>query len=107
MGIGPADADVNPFLRADLPFLSDELGCRIPTLDAEQRIRLDDLEMQEDVQQEVRERWDLISTDALDELTDYAGYRHYFEQLFGFGVDGVDYSQPTEIDRHLPQPVPS
>jgi enoyl-[acyl-carrier protein] reductase/trans-2-enoyl-CoA reductase (NAD+) len=80
---------------------------QIPTLDAEQRIRLDDLEMREDVQREVRERWDLISTDALDELTDYAGYRHYFEQLFGFAVDGVDYSQPTEVDRQLPQPVPS
>ena len=33
MGIGPADADVNPFLRAALPFLRDELGCAIPTLD--------------------------------------------------------------------------
>jgi len=24
-------------------------------------------------------------------LTDYAGYHHEFLNLFGFGVDGVDY----------------
>lgn len=78
---------------------------RVPTLDDHQRIRLDDLEMRDDVQREVRALWDRISTDGLDELTDYAGYRHYFEQLFGFSVPGVDYSKPTEIDRHFAQPV--
>ena len=86
----------------------DHLGPgRTPELDSEQRIRLDDLEMREDVQAEVAELWDQIDSETLDTLTDYAGYRRYFEQLFGFAVDGVDYSQPTEVDRQLPQPVSS
>ncbi len=80
---------------------------RTPTLDDEHRIRLDDLEMRDDVQQEVAALWDQVTTESLDELTDYAAYRHYFEQLFGFAVKGVDYSQPTEVDRQLPQPVTS
>lgn len=80
---------------------------RTPTLDEGQRIRLDDLEMREDVQREVAALWDRVTTENLDELTDYASYRHNFEELFGFGVSGVDYLQPTEIDRQLPQPVPS
>lgn len=76
-----------------------------PTLDEEQRIRLDDLEMREDVQREVAERWELVTTETLEELTDYAGYRRSFEELFGFNVDGVDYTRPTEVNRQLPQPV--
>ena len=84
----------------------DHLGSgRTPVLDDEHRIRLDDLEMREDVQREVAERWDLVATENLYELTDYAGYRRYFEQLFGFGVEGVDYTQPTEVNRQLSQPV--
>lgn len=80
---------------------------RTPTLDEGHRIRLDDLEMRDDVQREVAALWDQVTTESLDELTDYAAYRHYFEQLFGFAVNGVDYSQPTEVDRQLPQPVTS
>jgi enoyl-[acyl-carrier protein] reductase/trans-2-enoyl-CoA reductase (NAD+) len=76
---------------------------RTPTLDDEHRIRLDDLEMREDVQREVSERWDLVTTENLYELTDYAGYRRSFEELFGFGVNGVDYTRPTEVNRQLPQ----
>ena len=78
---------------------------KTPTLDSEGRIRLDDLEMDAEVQRVVSDGWAQISTERLGELTDYAAYRRYFEQLFGFGVDGVDYSQPTEVDRRLPQPV--
>ena len=85
---------------------ADHLGPgKTPALDDEHRVRLDDLEMREDVQREVAERWDLVTTENLDELTDYAGYRRYFEELFGFGVEGVDYTQPTEVNRQLPQPV--
>ena len=85
---------------------ADHLGPdQVPTLDDEHRIRLDDLEMRGEVQEEVVGRWAAVTTETLDELTDYAGYRRYFEGLFGFGVDGVDYSQPTEVNRQLPQSV--
>ena len=73
-----------------------------PTTDEESRIRLDDLEMRDEVQAEVARRWAEVTTESLDELTDFAGYQRYFEQLFGFSVDGIDYDAPTEIHRTLP-----
>ena len=79
---------------------------RLPTavdsaVDVEGRIRLDDLEMDPIVQARVADIWQQVDTANLEELSDYAGYRSDFEQLFGFGVEGVDYSVPTEIDRPL------
>ncbi len=70
-------------------------------VDAEGRIRLDDLEMEPAVQARVAEIWEQVSTENLRELSDYQGYRSDFEQLFGFGVEGVDYAEPTEVDRPL------
>jgi enoyl-[acyl-carrier protein] reductase/trans-2-enoyl-CoA reductase (NAD+) len=72
-----------------------------PTLDDEQRIRLDDREMRPEVQAEISEFWYHVTTDNLDAMTDFAGYRRDFERLFGFEVDGVDYDAPTEIVRAL------
>ena len=72
-----------------------------PSTDEGGRIRLDDLEMRDDVQAEVAHRWAAVTTESLDELADFAGYRRYFEQLFGFSVDGIDYDAPTEIHRSL------
>ena len=72
-----------------------------PATDEEGRIRLDDLEMRDDVQAEVSRRWAEVTTESLGELTDFVGYQRYFEQLFGFSVDGIDYDAPTEIHRAL------
>ena len=74
---------------------------RTPATDEERRIRLDDLEMQPDVQAEVTQLWEQVSTENLRELSDYAAYRRYFERLFGFSVPGIDYAQPTEVHRNL------
>jgi enoyl-[acyl-carrier protein] reductase/trans-2-enoyl-CoA reductase (NAD+) len=74
---------------------------KTPRTDDEHRIRLDDLEMLPEVQAAVAERWDSIDDDTLYELTDYAGFRRDFEQLFGFEVDGVDYSAATEVNQAL------
>ncbi|MCY4638901.1 MAG: trans-2-enoyl-CoA reductase family protein [Chloroflexi bacterium] len=70
-------------------------------VDAEGRIRLDDLEMEPAVQARVAGIWERIATENLEQLSDYRGYRRDFEQLFGFGVEGVDYAEPTELDRPL------
>ena len=72
-----------------------------PTTDEEGRIRLDDLEMTPEVQGRVAEVWERVTTDNLDELTDYAKFERDFRQLFGFEVEGVDYAQPTEVMRTL------
>ncbi|HEB82929.1 MAG TPA: trans-2-enoyl-CoA reductase family protein [Gammaproteobacteria bacterium] len=60
-------------------------------LDEQQRIRMDDWELRDDVQNAVKEIWPQITDDNLFELTDYQGYKDEFLKLFGFGVAGIDY----------------
>jgi enoyl-[acyl-carrier protein] reductase / trans-2-enoyl-CoA reductase (NAD+) len=60
-------------------------------LDAEGRLRLDDWELRDDVQNACKELWARVNNDNLFELTDYAGYKHDFLKLFGFERDDVDY----------------
>ena len=60
-------------------------------------IRMDDLEMREDVQTEVKKRWDAIADENLLDLADIDGYKKDFLNLFGFELDGVDYSADVEI----------
>jgi enoyl-[acyl-carrier protein] reductase/trans-2-enoyl-CoA reductase (NAD+) len=60
--------------------------------DDEGRLRLDDWELREDVQQRCKELWPQVNTANLFELTDYAGYKRSFLQLFGFNRTDVDYS---------------
>ena len=66
-------------------------------LDADGQIRMDDWEMQEDVQTEVSKVWESISADNFKELTDMDGYWKDFYALFGFGVEGVDYSADVDV----------
>ena len=76
---------------------SEHLGPgQTPTLDSERYIRLDDRELRQDVTDAVTERWDKINTDNFHELSDYAGYRRRFRNLFGFEVEGVDYDEAVE-----------
>jgi len=65
-------------------------GDEIPT-DEEGRIRLDDWELRDDVQDEVRRRWELVNNDNIHELADLEDYRKQFLQIHGFGYDNVDY----------------
>lgn len=59
-------------------------------------VRLDDLEMRDDVQEEVKRLWDQVTTENLTELSDVEGYQKDFLQLFGFEFDGIDYDQETD-----------
>ena len=67
-------------------------------LDEQARIRMDDWELREDVQQTCRDLWPSITTENLSELTDYTGYKQEFLRLFGFGLDEVDYDHGRESD---------
>ncbi|MEH6590793.1 MAG: enoyl-ACP reductase FabV [Halioglobus sp.] len=62
-----------------------------PYTDDEGRLRADRKELDPEVQAAVGALWDQINTDTLRELSDFAGYKREFLQLFGFEVDGVDY----------------
>ena len=70
------------------------------SLDAEGRVRLDEREMQEDVQQACKQLWPQVSDATLLQLTDYAGYKHDFLKNFGFSRSDVDYEAdvPTRLD---------
>ena len=61
-------------------------------VDEENRLRLDDWELREDIQDHCTMLWPQLTDENLAELTDYALYKDEFMKLFGFGVEGVDTS---------------
>jgi len=71
---------------------------KTPALDEAGRIRLDDRELRPDVQAAIAETWPQVTTENLLAITDFAGFRRRFRNLFGFDVDGVDYNQPVETE---------
>ncbi|MCJ8302746.1 enoyl-ACP reductase FabV [Shewanella sp.] len=62
-----------------------------PQVDDANRLRLDDWELREEIQQHCRDQWPLVTTENLTELTDYREYKQEFLKLFGFGIESVDY----------------
>jgi enoyl-[acyl-carrier protein] reductase/trans-2-enoyl-CoA reductase (NAD+) len=77
----------------------DHLGPGVtPTLDAGGRVRVDDWEMAPDVQAAVGRLWGEVTSENLLALTDFAGFKQEFRNLFGFEVPGVDYAQPVDVD---------
>lgn len=72
-------------------------GSDVP-VDDKGRIRIDDLEMRQDIQDKVSALWIEATTDTLPELGDLAGYKKDFLNLFGFDVAGIDYdSEVNEV----------
>ena len=63
-----------------------------PEVDDDNRWRMDQKELRQDVQDEVIKLWPQVTTENIDQLTDFAGYQAEFLKLFGFGVAGIDYS---------------
>jgi enoyl-[acyl-carrier protein] reductase/trans-2-enoyl-CoA reductase (NAD+) len=73
---------------------------RTPTLDLHRRIRMDDREMDAGIQRQIHKLFEIVTTENLNEISDWTGFKREFRQLFGFEVEGVDYATPveTEID---------
>ncbi len=65
--------------------------------EADGMIHVDDWELRDDVQEKVMEVWDKIDSDTLLELADTEGYWDDFYKMFGFHVEGVDYSLDVEV----------
>lgn len=65
----------------------------IPDTDTEHRIRIDDLEMDEDTQKLIAERMAKVSEENLAQLGDMEGYKHDFLAINGFDIPGVDYEK--------------
>lgn len=71
-------------------------------LDSAGRIRVDDWEMEPDVQQAVADIWPGITSETLCAQSDYAAYQKNFLNLFGFELPGVDYDEDVEVELDLP-----
>ena len=65
---------------------------KVPT-DSEHRIRIDDLELQADVQEQCLYRMQHITSENIDEFCDLDGYKHDFLSANGFDVAGIDYEK--------------
>ncbi|MGS0679743.1 enoyl-ACP reductase FabV [Shewanella sp. 125m-7] len=68
-------------------------------VDDSNRLRLDDWELREEIQQHCRDMWPLVTTENLAELTDYREYKEEFLKLFGFGIEGIDYE--ADVNPHV------
>lgn len=73
-------------------FATSLYGVKAPEIDAAGRVRMDSWELRDSVQLKCKDLWAKVTTENLKEITDYEEYKHEFLQLFGFEVDGVDYS---------------
>jgi enoyl-[acyl-carrier protein] reductase/trans-2-enoyl-CoA reductase (NAD+) len=67
-----------------------------PRLDEKGRLRQNYKELDDNVQQRIQTIWNEVTTETIDELTDYNGYHQEFLHLFGFGFDDVDYEQDVD-----------
>jgi len=67
-------------------------GGEVP-VDEKGRIRIDDWEMRDDIQEKVAALWTQASTENLAEIGDLEGYRKDFYNLFGFDIQDVDYNK--------------
>ena len=69
-----------------------------PATDEKDRLRADDWELRDEVQEPVKAIWPTITSENLFQETDYQLYKDEFMKLFGFGVDGVDYEADVSPD---------
>jgi len=80
----------------------DRLSAAQPPTDSEGRIRLDDWEMADAVQQVISKRWEEVDTANFPAQADFAGYQSSFLRLFGFGLEGVDYQADVNPEVSIP-----
>ena len=85
-----------PIEQLDRTFREHLYAADPPPTDASNRLRLDDRELRDDVQQACRALWPQVTTENLFQVTDYASYKRDFLKLFGFEREDVDYD--AEVD---------
>ena len=66
-------------------------------LDDGGRIRMDELELQSEIQHYVADHWSSVTEDNLDTQTDFEGYRRAFLEMHGFEVEGTDYDADVDV----------
>jgi enoyl-[acyl-carrier protein] reductase / trans-2-enoyl-CoA reductase (NAD+) len=69
-----------------------------PRRDEFGRNRVDEKEVNRAVQSEVENLWPQVTTENLNAISDFRGYRTEFIKLFGFGIPGVNYDADVNPD---------
>ncbi|WP_322068412.1 enoyl-ACP reductase FabV [Paraburkholderia bannensis] len=80
----------------------DSLYSATPILDDEGRLRADYKELDPAIQAQVKAWWDEVADDNIYAMTDFAGYKAEFLRLFGFGIEGVDYTADVNPNVAIP-----
>ncbi|NOH81073.1 trans-2-enoyl-CoA reductase family protein [Vibrio sp. RE86] len=70
-------------------------------VDNERLIRIDDLELDADTQEQVEKLLLEMNDENFQNITDYSGFKQEFLNLNGFGFDNIDYQQPTNTDEFV------
>lgn len=70
--------------------------------DAEGYIRIDNFEMDKEVQDRVAALWPQVTSANIATLSDIEGYRNDFYQLFGFNLNNVDYTADVDPAVNIP-----
>ncbi len=83
-------------LFAERLYTGDNFAAGTVPVDEENRIRVDDWELDPSVQAEIDKIMPQVTEANVEELTDLAGLRHDFLAINGFDVDGVDYEADVE-----------
>ncbi len=73
-----------------------------PVTDENGFVRMDDLEMREDVQEEIKKAWTAVDTENIREYCDIDGYWEDFYHMFGFGYATIDYEKDVEAQVDIP-----
>lgn len=68
-----------------------------PVTDENNMIRLDDWELRKDVQDEIMQRFETVTSENVKDMADIEGYWDDFYQMFGFRIEGVDYEADVEV----------
>jgi len=76
-------------------------GGLIP-LDEAGRIRLDELELDPAVQDRVQELFTQVTTENLQQLSDFEGYRKELSRICGFDSPGVNYAEDVDPKIRIP-----
>jgi len=85
--------------QVDLLFRESLYGAS-PRVDEDGRWRADYKELEPEVQQAVADLWEQVQTDNISDITDFAGYKQEFLNLFGFEMPGVDYE--ADVNPEVP-----
>lgn len=83
----------------------DSLYGSVPHVDEAGRLRADEKELDEAVQERVQALWPRVTTENLREISDFSGYQSDFLRLFGFGIEGVDYDADADPAVSVPNLV--